>query len=129
MGWVRSFLNGWYARRYTKALARPDVRGVLNACSAMPMGYWRGQERLWLDDIRANSTGVRIAAKYGWIARKPVPVLRRTDWFVQMTPSGLAAYEAIIQADEVEHAKAMRARQNFSDSPRDAKAEEVAHAD
>ena len=128
--WFRSLLNGWYARRYTAALARPDVRGVLNACSALPAtSYWRGAERLWLDDIRANANGVRIAAKFGWIERSPVQVLRRTDWYVRLTPSGRNAYEDMLKVDEVEHEKAMRARQSFADAPPTDLAKDLAHAE
>lgn len=129
MGWFRSFLNGWYERRYQKALLRPDVRGVLNACSALPgTRFWRGEDRLWLDDIRANANGVRIAAKFGWVERNPVPVLRRTDWFVRLTPSGRNAYEDILKADEAENERAMRARRSFAEAPHTDVAEDLANA-
>lgn len=116
--WFRSLLNGWYARRYTAALARPDVRGVLNACSALPAtSYWRGAERLWLDDIRANANGVRIAAKFGWIERSPVQVLRRTDWYVRLTPSGRNAYEDMLPPPKRRPSDGVRLLEGPSGSP------------
>ena len=125
----RSFFNDLYVKRYHRALRRPDVRGVLNACSAMPgTRYWRSEDRLWLDDIRANANGVRIAAKFGWVERNPVSVLRRTDWFVRLTPSGRNAYEDILKADEAENERAMRARRSFAEAPHTDVAEDLANA-
>lgn len=128
---LRSFLNDLYVKRYHRALQRPDVRGVLNACSAMPgTRYWRSEDRLWLDDRRATSKGAKIALKFGWVERQNSHPWRK-DWFLRLTPTGRHAYETIIGADEAEFNLAMKARLNFGETQhtrKDIAAQEVANA-
>jgi hypothetical protein len=79
-----------------KAVLRlASVRGVLMSCLLVPPGWWRSEDRLWLDDGAASSLGARIARAAGLVERKNL-LPWRSDPFVRLTNRGRILAERLV---------------------------------
>jgi hypothetical protein len=69
--------------RLTAAMAPMKT---LEACAVIPIGYWRAEDRLFLDG--GTKWGARLGTWLGFLERQPI---HPEGVFVRLTPVGRAA--------------------------------------